>query len=385
VETTVETRCSLREFVGYARPTPRKLFILGVLLEIAYWPFFVLGTLFVFPWVIILLTISVAGVFAFLPLYTLPLLIPFLLYYAAVDTCGRLGLRYRVDAPRALEAEGRAPILYLRSFHYENSDRSLGGSRARYSFFENENDDEVLALALREVGPLVAVGRPGGGVPPLGAVRLYFRDEEWRRRVAELIDISRLLVIQPGYTDGLEEEMKIAKGLPPEKVIYSFLAWQHQGRRWRAAEYQMFSMQVRRIYGCRLPEKVGNAYFLYFTRSGQGGEGWTPHLVGLRGGRRLFFGFCSSLNLVLRLLNSEIVVTLLGIISPLGQLLSRLPIPRAFRPYSVPGVREALRPVLAERGMRLPVWRTALFVAGVVLYMCYAWSTPFIMLPGFPG
>lgn len=361
----------LKEFAAYARPRPRRGFALSVLLEVAYWPLLVASLSMLVGVLSTMLGMGLLGVGLVF------LLVPTLVVNSAAEAFGRLRRRYRFDARRALEREDREPILYLRSFQFENFDRSLGGSQARYSFLEQENDDETLALVLKEVGPLVAVGRPSAKVPPPGALRLYFGNDEWEERVVELLKISRLVVIQPGFTDGLEKEMAKVKELPTEKVLYSFLGWQHRGRRWKEAEYGLFTMQVERIYGCRLPEKVGNAYFLFFTKGGEGG--WTPHLVGLKGWKRFFFWLCSWPNLVLRLLNSEFAIRLLGLMSPMARLLSRLPVPRAFRAYTVAGVREALRPVLAEKGVGLPVWKTALFVVPVGLFICYLLST--IILP----
>lgn len=379
METPLATGHGLKEFAAYARPRPPRYLLASALFEVAYWPLLVASALMIIG---LLSTMTQAGLVGLPGLIFL--LVPALTVYSVAEACGRLRLRYRFDARRALGREEREPILYLRSFHFENFDRSLGGSPAKYSFFENENDDESLARALREVGPLLAVGRPGSRVPPPGALRLYFGDHEWRGRVIELLNISRLVILQPGFTDGLEDEMAMVKGLPPGKVLYSFLAWQHRGRRWRDEEYGLFSMQVERIYGCSLPAKLGHAYFLYFTKGGRDGEeGWTPHLVGLRGWKRFFFWLCSWPNVILRLLNSEIAIRLLGLMSPLGRLLSRLPAPRAFRAYSVPGVREALRPVLAARGVSLPVWRTALFVAAVALLICYLLA-PVILYRVYP-
>lgn len=351
----------LTEFVRYARPRPWHYLVYSAGLELLYW-----------LW---LLPALLAAAYAFYVEQGVlgPVTVWFALGYALVETVGRLRRRLRVNAPAALARAKRQPILYLRSFYYENADGrpesaafadldSIGRKTPRR---EKENDDEVLALALRGVGPLIAVGKPGSRLPPLGAIRLFFGNDEWQEQVRRLIALSRFVIVQPGYSDGTEWEIGVLKGLAPEKVIYSFLSWQHLGRASRQIEYEIFAMQMKRIYGCELPAKLRNAYFLVFDEDGR------PQLVRLPVWQRPFFWLCSRLSLVWWVLTTPFTMSRFR---GIYKLFDYMPTPRIFRRFSVPGVREALRPVLRRRGVRVPVWRSAVFAAALLLGFCALWG-----------
>src|SRR5262245_6770014 len=71
-------------------------------------------------------------------------------------------------------ADMRAPVIYLRSFHSDKrlARRPLAIGRVVSIYTE----EEQLVQAVREVGPVVAVGRPGERLPRLGAQRVYLED-----------------------------------------------------------------------------------------------------------------------------------------------------------------------------------------------------------------
>jgi hypothetical protein len=83
-------------------------------------------------------------------------------------------------------------VLYLRSF----------GSEKKVSFVERQ-----LVNMLKSVGPVVAVGRPGDGVPRLGAARLYLADSEWQPAVSDLMGKANLVVLVAGPGGGLRWEL----------------------------------------------------------------------------------------------------------------------------------------------------------------------------------
>ncbi|HEV7902700.1 MAG TPA: hypothetical protein VGO96_02575 [Pyrinomonadaceae bacterium] len=347
----------LTEFIRYTTPRPKRFLFYSACLEAVYW---------------VLLPMFVFGVYnfyilnGFLGLFSMW----FALFFAVVELTGRLRRRFRVNTAKALERATRQPILYLRSFYYENPDGRpetkfvLDDEKLRRR--EKENDDEVLALALRGVGPLVAVGKPGVKIPPLGAHRLYFSHEEWQQQVKRLVAMSQFVIIQPGYSDGTEWEIAALKEmLPPEKIIFSFLSWQRLKRASRQVEYELFAMQIKRLYDRDLPPKLGNAYFLCFD------DNWQPRLVGIPVWQRPFFWLCSRLSVVWTLLTFSLSISRFR---GIYRLFDYLPTPRAFRRFCVPGVREALRPILKQRGVRVPVWRTAIFVLAVLLGAFGLWS-----------
>src|SRR5256885_1646011 len=215
MKTDSDNSLSLEDFVKYSRPRPASFLLLSIFFEVLYWPSFLYLLVNVLIVYVIYLLIGVG-------LYLIQGNL--IISYALVVLFGRLRKRFRVNAAKRLQHETRAPIMYLRSFYLENTDQDSGRS---LKFFEKEHDDEVLASVLKNIGPLIAVGRPGDKIPPLGSIRLYFKDDEWQDQVRKLITISQLVIIQPGYTEGTEWEMEEVRNLPPEKLVYPFLAWDH--------------------------------------------------------------------------------------------------------------------------------------------------------------
>src|SRR5262249_44263617 len=101
-----------------------------------------------------------------------------------------LALGRRLSSPGArnvLAEDRRAPVLLLRSFAQDRS-----------SLFASDTLEAHLATALREIGPVIAVGRPLEGLPPEGADRIYYRDEEWRKSVEADMSRARVLIIRAG-------------------------------------------------------------------------------------------------------------------------------------------------------------------------------------------
>jgi hypothetical protein len=207
----------------------------------------------------------------------------------------RLAQRYRVNALADLQKDGRDPVLYLRSFYVDTSkdDQRL----------DLKTDEEVLTLALREIGPVLAVGSPirsqgaerrddsADERPLLGATRIYFADEDWQKAVGELMEVSRLVVINAGISDGLLWEMQAAvRKAGPSKLLISFLPWQNMRGRVRHARYCVFRERAERIFrealrdsgeadparteNFNLPERLGDASFFFFS------EDWKVEPVG---------------------------------------------------------------------------------------------------------
>lgn len=109
------------------------------------------------------------------------------------------------SADEVLATDSRPPVLYLRSF--EDDEEAVG---LEYSLSEVMDD----------VGPFVAVGRPGDKLPPLGVTRSYHRDEDWQSYVVDLLDRSALVVMLAGRTEGLAWELgQAARRLSPERLV----------------------------------------------------------------------------------------------------------------------------------------------------------------------
>jgi hypothetical protein len=108
-------------------------------------------------------------------------------------------------ADEVLANDPRAPILYLRSF--EDDEAAIG---LEYSLSE----------VMEEVGPFVAVGRPGDKLPPLGVSRSYQRNEDWQPYVLDLMNRAALVVMLAGRTQGLAWELRqCAQRIRPERLV----------------------------------------------------------------------------------------------------------------------------------------------------------------------
>jgi hypothetical protein len=136
----------------------------------------------------------------------------------------QLGRRLRQrTATELTSTDKRPPILILRSFP---DDQSLkipksgflvpSGVTGKSIAFE-----EILARKLSAYGPVIAIGRPGEAVPPLGAARQYVpAGANWRDEVRVLLDRCRWIVAMVGATEGLRWELETVLELgKPEKLL----------------------------------------------------------------------------------------------------------------------------------------------------------------------
>jgi len=144
------------------------------------------------------------------------------------------------------------------------------------TFRMNKTAEDKLVSVLDNFGPVVAVGMPGEEIPPLGAVRLYFEDTEWRNKVEALIMISQLVVIEAGFTDALEWEISTAiRAHRPGQIIISFLSSHVLHPSECQRYYEIFLILAGRLLSMPLsefPQQISNGYFMYFD------DDWTAHL-----------------------------------------------------------------------------------------------------------
>jgi hypothetical protein len=275
----------------------------SVLLEILAW----LAIPLILPiwWLIsfvllIFALIPVFGIFWFFIPFVIAVQIVASIFYRL----RRTAQRYRLNTLADLRKDGRDPVLYLRSFYVDTAkdDERL----------DLKTDEEVLTLALREIGPVLAIGSPDrsqgarqGDVavedrPLLGATRIYFADEDWQEAVAGLMELSRLVVINAGTSDGLLWEMKAAvKRAGPSKLLISFLPWQSLKSPTREARYRVFRDHAERIFqealqtddvertahtmDFNLPETLGDASFFFFSKD------WKVEPASIGQWKRLFY------------------------------------------------------------------------------------------------
>ncbi|MFE1775427.1 transferase [Streptomyces sp. NPDC059008] len=119
-------------------------------------------------------------------------------------------------AAQALLADGREPVLYLRSFADDDTAAQVDDG-APVSIHSRE---EQLAGALGAFGPVIAVGRPEEPLPRLGAARCYLPHDDWQPAVLRLMGLSQLIVLRLGLSEGLWWEIEQARATqPPRKLV----------------------------------------------------------------------------------------------------------------------------------------------------------------------
>jgi hypothetical protein len=132
------------------------------------------------------------------------------LLFGLVGALG-LGIAKRMHARFKLANQAtdtRAPVIYLRSFRFDKrlARRPLAIGRV-VSIYTQE---EQLVQAVRDVGPVVAVGRPGERLPQLGAQRVYLEDMDWQQQILSWFACAALVIIHvpPELTEGVSWEIE---------------------------------------------------------------------------------------------------------------------------------------------------------------------------------
>jgi len=130
----------------------------------------------------------------------------------------RLGRQLiQFDAESILRGYERDFVLYLRAFKDDKlTHRVLDYQGAILVMTE----EEQMMRVLQEIGPTIAIGKPGSELPGIGAGRHYVEDSEWQDVVGRFIKRARIVVIRAAETVGLQWELKFAReALRPEQLI----------------------------------------------------------------------------------------------------------------------------------------------------------------------
>lgn len=116
-------------------------------------------------------------------------------------------IHLKVDVAQR-EADRRPPVVYLRSFTADKRLSRRPLAFGRLASFRSE--EEQMVAALREAGPVFALGKPGERLPRLGASRVYVDEAEWRQQVLSWFGGAALVVmhIPASPTDGLVWEIE---------------------------------------------------------------------------------------------------------------------------------------------------------------------------------
>lgn len=314
-----------------ARVEPSQSLLKGIILEVLAWLVIPCGiTAFV-----VLFIATQVGSIRFNPCLAVATLF-FLCYKATTSSFfrwRRLAKRYRINAQGDLRKDSRDPVLYLRPFYYDDIEDAERINR--------KTDEELLSLVLEDIGPVIAIGKPGERLPLIGATRIYCKDDDWQRNVERLMNISQLLVIHVGTSEGVTWEIETAaKTVGPNKLLISLLYWQELEKNTLQERYRPFkkTAEVSMNHALPgknviLPEKINDAIFLTFNPD------WTPRLIKIPEWVKVIFYFSFPTQL-----------------------------------------RETLRPVLKENGLKLGWFRTSIAFL-VMLFLTWGVISPVVLIP----
>jgi hypothetical protein len=139
------------------------------------------------------------------------------LVFLAVSSFGRFRRHLQQASIEAQRRDPRPPIVLLRSFADDAQTlfpvQGYGLSRTLNTL------EHRLEIELRVYGPVVAIGRPGETLPPLGAAREYLAGESWRERVRDLIGQAQLVVVVLGASEGLVFEYELIAALAARQKL----------------------------------------------------------------------------------------------------------------------------------------------------------------------
>jgi hypothetical protein len=199
------------------------------------------------------------------------------------------------NARIVMVGDQRAPILYLRSFEDDVEDTltphtflaTLFGItmpsevrrlplwqrvvfeahplRLLRSLFGRITRTTELQLAgfFRELGPFIAIGKPGERLATIGADRVYVEQDKWQQVVIDLINKSRFVVLQAAATPGFLWELRtVLEKAPATNILFCLSNFRD-----RQNDYEDFRLNVESEIDWRFPRSVGNhsePQFLFF-------------------------------------------------------------------------------------------------------------------------
>lgn len=133
--------------------------------------------------------------------------------------------------------DARPPVLLLRSFGDDMMKLEKGAKwrSANDLFRKGMTFERIVAKQLGLIGPVIAIGKPGESLAPLGAARDYVSDDVWQREVEERMHESTLIVLMLGSSQGLAWELLRAHRLRLlRKLVLIFPPAENLDQRWRA-------------------------------------------------------------------------------------------------------------------------------------------------------
>lgn len=196
------------------------------------------------------------------------LLVALVLGIIAMRSLGRAKRFEASTGDKVLEEDQRPPVVYLRSF----KDDTRAARRVGMAGFKVNTEEGELAELVKHIGPLVAIGQPGEELPFFGAARVYVGQDDWQKRVTQLLLSAPMVILRAGSTAGLGWEVEqCAKLVKPRRLVV-LVPLTRSG-------YEEFRRKVQNFFPCHLPEYKGHYIgattlraVLYFD------DDWTPHM-----------------------------------------------------------------------------------------------------------
>lgn len=205
--------------------------------------------------------------------------IPALIAVAMVDG---LGQRLRsASLDEALSQDTRPHYLYLRSF--DEDKLSLPGQlRGRglisaLAMRRRVRFEEVMVRQLSATGPVIAIAPPGSNMPPIGAARASFSNDEWQQHVHRYAETARAVVlsatpgeIRQGY--GWELDL-IANRISHQRVLVVLGPWPLSSLRRRWTQFCMAVSAVPFFAPITMPWVPDGIHVLAHSAQ-RGWQGW---------------------------------------------------------------------------------------------------------------
>jgi hypothetical protein len=209
-----------------------------------------------------------------------------------------IGRGRRLQAPPALELlrrDRRAPVLFLRFFDDDDLIDPAPRMVPLGDLFPRRYE-ESLALALKGIGPMITIGRPGDTLAMLGGGRVCVPDHVWKDAVDYLRARASAIVLVVGRSQGIWWEITSSlESVPVERLLFFFPYVEETKRRrsfvqralhfrpanlplWRGAYRRMEQERAKRYAAFRermpplvaraLPPTLDDSQFIDFIEDG---------------------------------------------------------------------------------------------------------------------
>ena len=177
----------------------------------------------------------------------------------------KFALARRLDAQNADELiaqDSRLPILFLRSFYF---DSEYSKKNVPSSFFLSPDYwidqhgpwsfEELLCKGLERIAPVVALGKPGVELPPLGAARKYVANHQWQSEFSRLAEKCQLVCAVISSSPGILWEIQWSvEKLGPQKILLVFPQPLESG--WEEQTWLDFVDKTNNVLQKPLPKKL---------------------------------------------------------------------------------------------------------------------------------